>query len=146
MFLCSRFTVPSPRCLDFLVWAGLSLSLSSCLLLVCWILLPAWVLPSQSLWTFAGIVLPPPSVDHSIVRALDFRLARLKQSIFGLMQPDDIKYFLTAEDHRMWLDIRDQAETWPWLALGTCQDISEWAPFLHMLQYSMGCCVSNFVP
>ena len=34
----------------------------------------------------------------------------LKQSIFGLMQPDDIKYFLTGEDHRMWIHIRDQTE------------------------------------
>lgn len=35
---------------------------------------------------------------------------RLKQSIFGVMQPSDIKHFLEAGDHKMWLYVKAKIE------------------------------------
>ncbi|CAK9023794.1 unnamed protein product [Durusdinium trenchii] len=34
----------------------------------------------------------------------------LKSSIFGLMNPDEIKHFLLAADHQMWMEIRQNTE------------------------------------
>ncbi|CAE7337773.1 GIP [Symbiodinium sp. CCMP2456] len=35
---------------------------------------------------------------------------RLKQSVFGLLEPEEIKEFLLAPDHQMWMEIKERTE------------------------------------